>query len=118
VNLAPKETDVHRGYPYLSSLLLTAALAAPVATVASASPQDDRNQENRQADRNQENRQGEINKRYYDRGHKDYHTWDGNEDRSYQRYQTEHHQRRAFVQLSTRQQRGYWNWRHSNPDNR
>jgi len=79
---------------------------------------DDRNQENRQGDRNQENRQGEINKRYYDKGHKDYHTWDGNEDRSYQRYQTEHHQRRAFVQLNTRQQNGYWNWRHSNPDNR
>ena len=109
MNLATKETDVQRGYPYLSSLLLTAALAAPVATMASASPQ---------GDRNQENRQGEINKRYYDKGHKDYHTWDGNEDRSYQRYQTEHHQRRAFVQLNTRQQNGYWSWRHSNPDNR
>ena len=109
---------MHRGYPYLSSLLLTAALAAPVATMAAASPQDDRNQENRQGDGNQENRGGEINKRYYDKGHKDYHTWDGNEDRSYQRYQTEHHQRRAFVQLSTRQQNGYWNWRHSNPDKR
>ncbi len=100
---------MHRGYRYLSSFLLTAALAAPVATMAAARPQDDRNQENRQ---------GENNKRYYDRGHKDYHTWDGNEDRQYQRYQTEHRQKRAFVQLSTRQQRAYWNWRHSNPDNR
>ena len=109
---------MHRGYPYLSSLLLTAALAAPVATMASASPQDDRNQENRQGDRNQENRQGEINKRYYDKGHKDYHTWDGNEDRSYQLYQTQHHEKRAFVELNTRQQTVYWNWRHSNPDNK
>jgi len=64
---------VHRGYPYLTSLFLTAALTTPVAMMASAS-QDDRNQENRQGDRNQENRQGEINKRYYDKGHKDYHT--------------------------------------------
>src|ERR1700680_396868 len=100
---------MHRRYRYLSSLLLTAALAAPVAMMAVASPQDDRNQENRH---------GENNKRYYDKSHKDYHTWDGNEDRQYQRYQTEHCQKRAFVQLSTRQQRGYWNWRHNNPDNR
>jgi len=100
---------VQRGYQYLSSLLLTAALAAPVAMRAAASPRDDRKDENRQ---------GEINKRYYDKGHKDYHTWDSNEDRSYQRYQTEHHQRRAFVQLNNRQKTVYWNWRHSNPDNR
>ena len=109
VNLAPKENYMHRGYRYLSSLLLTAALAAPVAMMAAASPQDDRNHENRER---------ENNKRYYDKSHKDYHNWDANENRSYQRYQTEHHQKRAFVQLSTRQQRGYWNWRHSNPDNR
>src|ERR1700722_16682972 len=76
--------------------------------MAAASPQDDRNHENR----------AENNKRYYDKSHKDYHNWDANEDRSYQRYQTEHHQKRAFVQLNTRQQSGYWNWRHSNPDNR
>ena len=97
------------GYRYLSSFLLTAALVAPVATMATASPQDDRNHEDRQ---------NENNKRYYDRGHKDYHNWDANEDRSYQRYQTEHHQRRAFVQLNNRQRTVYWNWRHSNPDNR
>ena len=100
---------MHRGYRYLSSFLLTAALVAPVATMAAASPQDDRNHEDRQ---------NENNKRYYDRGHKDYHNLDANEGRSYQRYQTEHHQRRAFVQLNNRQRTVYWNWRHSNPDNR
>jgi len=109
---------MHHGYRYLSSLFLTAALAAPVALMAAASPQDNRNQENRQGENNKENRQSENNKRYYDKSHKDYHTWDSNEDRSYQRYQTERHQKRAFVQLSTRQQTVYWNWRHSNPDNR
>ena len=109
VDLALKEIDMHRGYRYLSSLLLAAAVATPVAMRAAVSPQDDRKEEDRQ---------GENNKRYYDKGHKDYHTWDANEDRSYQRYQTEHHQRRAFVQLSTRQQKTYWSWRHNNPDNR
>ena len=103
---------MHRGYRYLSSLFLTAALAAPVAMMAAASPQDNRNQGN------QENRQGENNKRYYDKNHKDYHTWDSNEDSAYQRYQTEHHEKRAFGQLNSKQQTAYWNWRHSNPDNK
>ena len=98
---------MHRGYRYLSSLLLTAALAAPVAVMAAVSPQDDRNHENRQ---------GENNKRYYDKRHKDYHNWDANEDRSYQRYQTGHHEKQNFVQLNSRQQTAYWNWRHNNPD--
>ena len=109
VNLALKENDMQRGYRYLSSFLLTAVMAAPVAMMAAAQPQDDRKEENRQ---------GENGKRYYDKGHKDYHTWDANEDRSYQRYQTEHHQKRAFVHLSTQQQTNYWTWRHDNPDNR
>jgi len=100
---------VQRGNGYLSSLLLTAALAAPIAMMAAATPQDDKREESRQV---------EINKRYYDKGHKDYHTWNSDEDRSYQRYQTEHHEKRAFVQLNNRQQTVYWNWRHSNPDNR
>ena len=99
---------MHRGYRFLSSLLLTAALAAPVAMMAAPSPQD----------RDHENRQGENNKRYYDKHHKDYHTWDSNEDRAYQRYQTEHHQKRAFVELNSRQQTVYFTWRHNNPDNR
>jgi hypothetical protein len=109
VNLALKENDMHRGYRYLSSLILTATLAAPVAMMAAASPQDRKDQENRQ---------GENNKRYYDKGHKDYHNWDSNEDQAYQRYQTEHHEKRAFVQLNTRQQSVYWKWRHTNPDNK
>jgi hypothetical protein len=104
-----EENNMRRGYRFLSSLLLTAALAAPVAMMATAYPGDNKDQENRQADNN---------KRYYDRSHKDYHTWDSNEDRAYQRYQTQHHQKHAFIELSTRQQTVYWNWRHNNPDNK
>jgi uncharacterized protein YecT (DUF1311 family) len=99
---------MHRGYRYLSSLLLTAALTVPVAMMAAASPEDNRDHE----------RQGENNKRYYDKNHKDYHTWDRNEDRAYQRYQAEHHEKRAFAQLNSRQQSAYFSWRHNNPDNR
>jgi hypothetical protein len=109
VNLAPKENDLHRRYRYLSTLFLTAALAAPVAMMAADSPQNDKNHEVKQ---------GENNKRYYDRGHKDYHTWDSNEDLAYQRYQTDHHQKRTFIQLNSGQQTAYWNWRHNNPDSK
>lgn len=100
---------MHRGNRFLSSLFLTAALAAPLATMAAASPQDNRTPEKRE-DHN--------NKRYYDKGHKDYHNWDGNEDRAYLRYQNEHHETHAFVELNGRQQTVYWNWRHSHPDGR
>jgi len=111
---------MHRGYRFLSSLFLTAALAAPVAMMAAAGPQDKDDMAaagpQDKDDRNQENRQGENNKRYYDKSHKDYHTWDGNEDRQYQRYQTERHEKRSFSQLNNRQQAAYWSWRHNNPD--
>ena len=100
---------MHRGYRFLSSLFLAATLAAPVAMMAAAGPQD-------KDDKNQENRQGENNKRYYDKGHKDYHTWDANEDREYQRYQAERHEKRSFSQLNNQQQGAYWSWRHNNPD--
>jgi Ni/Co efflux regulator RcnB len=99
---------VHRGNRLLSSLFLTAALAAPLATMAAATPQDNRTQEKRD----------DHNKRYYDKGHKDYHNWDNNEDRAYLRYQNEHHETHAFVELNSQQQTVYWNWRHSHPDGR
>jgi hypothetical protein len=104
---------MHRGYRFLSSMLLTAALAGPVAMMAVASSQDDHDQGNKHEDRQNDN-----SKRYYDKSHKDYHTWDNNEDSAYQRYQTQHHEKRAFVQLNTKQQTVYWSWRHNNPDNR
>ena len=96
---------MHRGSRFLSSLFLTAALAAPMAMMAAAIPQD-----------NQRHEDKDNHKRYYDKQHKDYHTWDDNEDHFYQRYQTEHHEKRAFIELNTRQQGVYWNWRHNNPD--
>lgn len=98
---------MNRKYRYLSSILLTAALAAPVAMLAVASPQDDNRHEQR-----------ERTRRYYDRQHKDYHRWDSNEDHAYSRWQAEHHEKRPFIKLSTRQKSIYWGWRHENPDHR
>ncbi len=95
-------------HKFLSSLLLIAVLSAPVAMMAASGPQD--NQDNRSQDNN--------SKRYYDKGHKDYHTWDSSEDSAYKRYQSQHHEKRDFTQLNSKRQTAYWNWRHNNPDNR
>jgi Ni/Co efflux regulator RcnB len=102
---------MHRGYRLISSLILTAALVAPVGLMAAARPEDDRNQEHRDSD-------NRDNKRYYDKQHHEYHTWNNNEDGAYQRFQKENHEKRAFVDLNTQRQGAYWNWRHEHPDNR
>ncbi len=57
-------------------------------------------------------------KRYYDRDHRDYHTWDDHEDRAYRIYLGEHHQDyREFAQINAARQREYFRWRHEHPDN-
>ena len=91
---------MNKSYRYIGAIFLATALTAPIAVIAAPAPQ------------------AAVQVRVYDAEHKDYHNWDANEDRSYQRYRTEHHEKRDFVQLSTRQQTVYWNWRHNNPDNR
>jgi hypothetical protein len=51
--------------------------------------------------------------RYYDRAYRDYHVWNNSEDRLYREFLAEHHMRpRPMSQLSPRQQRNYWAWRH------
>jgi len=57
--------------------------------------------------------------RYYDADHRDYHRWDGDEDRAYHDYWNQRHPReeyRDFNRLDGDQQRDYWNWRHGHPD--
>jgi hypothetical protein len=83
---------------FLSSLFLGAALIAPMAIVANAAPQA-------------------VSVRVYDSGHKDYHNWDDNENRSYLTYRTAHPKYNVtFSKTSRSQQRNYWTWRHSHPD--
>jgi uncharacterized protein YecT (DUF1311 family) len=109
--LSREEDDMHRGHRYLfSSLLLTAALAAPTAMSAATRPQDNGRQEEHRRDDNDHNR-------FYDRSHNDYHNWDDNENRFYRQYLTEKHKTyRAFAEVKQKDQRAYWNWRHNHPD--
>lgn len=51
--------------------------------------------------------------RIYDRAHRDYHNWSGDEDRLYRQYLDEHHrQYRVYSKMNQKQQRAYWQWRH------
>jgi hypothetical protein len=82
------------------ALLLTGALLMPVAVRADDHDRDDRD-----------------NKRYYDRGNRDWHNWDSNEDRAYRRYLEERREQyRDWNRANAREQRQYWQWRHSHPD--
>jgi hypothetical protein len=63
--------------------------------------------------------QGTLGMRVYDQPHQDYHVWNDNENRAYQRYTVENHQGNVkFSKLSASQQGDYWNWRHEHPDTR
>jgi hypothetical protein len=52
--------------------------------------------------------------RVYDRGTRDYHRWNGDEDRIYRQYMVDHHRTyRAFSRTTRKQQLEYWQFRHS-----
>ena len=64
------------------------------------------------------NENNHQDKRYYDRGAKDYHTWNNNEDRAYRTYlEQQHRDYNDFGRVKRGQQQQYFNWRHQNPDN-
>jgi hypothetical protein len=93
---------MHRTHGYIASLLLTAALAAPVAIMAVPGPQE-----------------ASVRVRVYDRNHKDYHNWDDNENRAWEHFLTENHRNsHEYSRSNKKEQSQYWNWRHSHPDNR
>jgi hypothetical protein len=83
---------------FLAGLFLTAALVTPLATKTVAAPQG-------------------VIVRIYDRDHKDYHNWDDNEARTYERYRKDHPEYHVQFKKTTRtQQSAYWKWRHEHPD--
>ncbi len=83
----------------IALLFLTAALAVPVATMAAPAPQ------------------ATVQLKIYDKSHKDYHVWDGNEDRAYTTFRGSHPgYNEKFTKTSSKQQTTYWDWRHANPD--
>jgi hypothetical protein len=95
---------------YVGSFLLGTALIAPAGVLANTNFQDV--QDDKHRDRDDTNQ-----KRYYDKKHKDYHTWDDREAGAYQRWSADNHvDKRDFSQLNHKQQSEYWNWRHDHPD--
>jgi len=95
---------MQRLHRYLGSLLLGAALIAPVGLQA--------------ADKDKDKDHNCPNNGYYDRDHKDCHGWDDNENRAYQNWeQAQHKTHRDFSKLQAGEQSEYWKWRHEHPDN-
>ncbi len=87
---------MQRGHPYLTSLLLAAALALPLLSTGCA--------EHRYA-------------RVYDPYHSDYHRWGPDEDRYYHQWEAEgHREHREWGQRSPEEQKEYWGWRHGRGD--
>jgi hypothetical protein len=95
-------------YHFAILACFAAALASPGLIVAH--PQPNAQNEQYRDDKN-------TNKRIYDSSHKDYHTWNGNEDRTWRQYQSnQHRDYRDFSKASKKEQSEYWNWRHDHPD--
>ena len=52
-------------------------------------------------------------KQVYDKGHKDYHTWDSNEDTTYRAWLDSRHEKyRDFSKVNSKEQAQYWDYRH------
>jgi hypothetical protein len=90
-----------RLHRYLVSLLLGAALLAPVGAQAKKHPCPDR-----------DGKRG-----YYDNDSRNCHYWDNGEDHHYQSWEQARHQtHKDFARLRAKQQREYWKWRREHPD--
>jgi hypothetical protein len=86
--------------PFLSTMALAAALAAPAGISMMTSLQA-------QA----------VQVKIYDRDHKDYHVWDDNEDKAYRGYLSDQHQTyRPYAKMKKSDQSKYWAYRHEHPD--
>ena len=91
---------MHRAHHYIASLFLSAAIVAPGSIMASPVPQ-----------------QAEAQVRVYDKGHKDYHNWDDNENRAWGQYLSENRRSsHEYAKANKKEQSQYWKWRHSHPD--
>ena len=92
--------NMHNVHGYMASLLLAAAIAAPVSIIAAPAPQG-----------------ASTQVRVYDTDHKDYHNWDDNENKAWGVYLTDNKKKaHTFTRSSKKEQSDYWNWRHDHPD--
>ncbi len=84
------------GWKWTKSVLLSAALMVPLATIGCAEHHA---------------------YRVYDADYSDYHNWDANERVYYNQWETETHRPdRDFRKRSPDEQKDYWSWRHKHPD--
>jgi len=82
---------------FLNSLLLGAALVAPIALTTSTLSAEDR--------------------RYHDAAHNDDHAWNAHEDRAYRIWVKDNHRKYTnFAKLKAEDQQAYWDWRHEHND--
>lgn len=89
---------MRHGKRFLNSLVMAAFLAAPMASVVAAQPQ-------------------EVNVKVYDKDHNDYHTWDDKENKAWGSYLDENHKKpHDYKKADKKEQSDYWNWRHAHPD--
>jgi hypothetical protein len=92
---------MQRAHGFIASLLLTAALAAPVSMIATPSPQ------------------ASVQVRIYDKAHKDYHPYDDNEKQVYAQFRVTHKSYNEDLSRETpKHQAVYFNYRHAHPDNK
>ena len=98
---------MHRGCRYFGFMLLSAALASPLATAKPVISMQEHEDHDRDRDHH----------RVYDPDHKDYHDWDDREDTVYRHWLEGRHE--AYVdynRLKRKQQREYWKWRHEHEE--
>jgi hypothetical protein len=89
-------------YGSIASLLLATGLVVPVAVIAVPRPQE-----------------ASVQVRVYDKGHKDYHNWDDNENRAWGQFLGENHKdHHEYSKSNKKEQSEYWNWRHEHPDHK
>ena len=90
---------MNKSYRYIGAIFLATALTAPIAVIAAPAPQ------------------AAVQVRVYDAEHKDYHNWDDHENAAWGRFLVENHRKdHEYVKANAKEQREYWNWRHSHPD--
>jgi hypothetical protein len=95
---------MHRLRILLGGLLLGAALVAPVVVRADG-------------DDHPYNKKYYDNRRYYDHAGRDYHVWNGQEDRAYRFYLNDQHKEyREWRTVKGPDQAEYFRWRHTHPD--
>ena len=90
---------MNKSYRYIGAIFLATALTAPIAVIAAPAPQ------------------AAVQVRVYDAEHKDYHNWDDHERHAWGVFLTDNHRHdHEYAHANRKEQREYWNWRHSHPD--